>query len=84
MFLGGETYSLYNTDFRDAINNGYEKNVDVYAIVNDIASRAVEVPLEIYQSNGKQSIKAMNKYKSLMTRPTDRGIMMANDIKKKK
>lgn len=83
MFLGGETYSLYNTDFRDAINNGYEKNVDVYAIVSDIASRAVEVPLELYQSNGKQSIKSINRYKSLMNRPTDRSIMLAKELRRK-
>lgn len=83
LFLGGQGYSLYNTDFRDAINNGYEKNVDVYAIVNDIASRAVEVPLEMYQSNGKQQMKKLQKYKSLMTRPTDRSLMMANLIREK-
>jgi hypothetical protein len=23
LFGGGQTYSLYNTDYRDAINNGY-------------------------------------------------------------
>lgn len=80
-FLSGSTYSLYNTDYRDAINNGYEKNVDIYAIVNDIASRSVEVPLELYQAN-KMSIKSAEKYKSLMSRPTDRSIMMADKIRK--
>lgn len=82
MISGGETYSLYNTDYRDAINNGYEKNVDVYAIVHDIASRSVEVPLELYQAN-KMQIKSANRYKSLMNRPTDRSIMEAQQIRKK-
>ena len=82
IFLGGQTYSLYNTDYRDAIKNGYEKNVDVYAIISDIASRAVEVPLELYQAN-KTDIKKAEKYKSLMMRPNDRSIMEANTIKKK-
>lgn len=80
-FFGGTTYSLYNTDYRDAINNGYEKNVDVYAIVNDISSRAVEVPLELYQAN-KMNIKSVNKYKALMSRPTDRSIMQADKLRK--
>jgi HK97 family phage portal protein len=80
--MGGQTYSLYNTDYRDAIQNGYEKNVDVYAIISDIASRSVEVPLELYQAN-KIDIKKAEKYKSLMMRPNDRSIMEANNIKKK-
>lgn len=83
LFLGGQGYSLYNTDFRDAINNGYEKNVDVYAIVNDIASRAVEVPLELYQSQGKEQMKSVARYKALMNRPNDRSIMMAKEIRRK-
>lgn len=82
IFMGGQTYSLYNTDYRDAIQNGYEKNVDVYAIISDIASRSVEVPLELYQAN-KADIKKAEKYKSLMMRPNDRSIMEANTIKKK-
>jgi HK97 family phage portal protein len=82
MYNAGETYSLYNTDYRDAINNGFEKNVDVYAIVDDISARAVEVPLELYQAN-KMQIKSVNKYKALLTRPTDRSIMEANSIRSK-
>jgi len=82
MFNGGQTYSLYNTDYRDAINNGFEKNVDVYAIVDDISSRAVEVPLELYQAN-KMQIKSVSKYKALLTRPTDRSIMEGNAIRSK-
>jgi HK97 family phage portal protein len=81
IFLGGSTYSLYNADYRDAIQNGYEKNVDVYAIISDIASRSVEVPLELYQAQ-KVNIKKAERYKSLMTRPNDRSIMEANNIKK--
>lgn len=82
LFGGGQTYSLYNTDYRDAINNGYEKNVDVYAIIDDISSRAVEVPLELYQTS-KMQIKSANKVKALLTRPTDRSMMEANSIMKK-
>lgn len=82
-FLGGQTYSLYNTDYRDAINNGYEKNVDVYAIVNDIASRSVEVPLELYQTR-KGEVKSTERYKALLTRPNERSIMEAKQIKAKK
>ena len=82
MFMGGQTYSLYNGDFRTAINDGYEKNVDVYAIVSDIAGRATEVPLEMYQAQ-KMQISSVNRYKALMNRPTDRSIMEANNIKKK-
>jgi len=82
MFNGGQTYSLYNTDYRDAINNGFEKNVDVYAIVDDISARSVEVPLELYQAN-KMQIKSVSKYKALLTRPTDRRMMEANSIRSK-
>jgi len=82
MFNGGQTYSLYNTDYRDAINNGFEKNVDVYAIVDDISARSVEVPLELYQAN-KMQIKSVSKYKALLTRPTDRSMMEANSIRSK-
>jgi HK97 family phage portal protein len=82
MFNGGQTYSLYNTDYRDAINNGFEKNVDVYAIVDDISARSVEVPLELYQAN-KMQIKSVSKYKALLTRPTDRSIMEGNAIRSK-
>jgi len=82
IFMGGQTYSLYNADYRDAIQNGYEKNVDVYAIISDIASRAVEVPLELYQAN-KVDVKKAERFKSLMMRPNDRSIMEANGIKKK-
>jgi len=82
MFMGGQTYSLYNGDFRTAINEGYEKNVDVYAIVSDIASRATEVPLEMYQAQ-KMQISSVNRYKALMNRPTDRSIMEAKNLKKK-
>ena len=82
IFMGGQTYSLYNADYRDAIQNGYEKNVDVYAIISDIASRAVEVPLELYQAS-KVDVKKADRYKSLMMRPNDRSIMEANTIKKK-
>lgn len=80
-FMAGQTYSLYNTDFRDAVNNGYEKNVDVYAIVNDIASRAVEVPLELYQAR-KEQTKEIAKYKSLLTRPTQEAIFNAKRMRK--
>jgi HK97 family phage portal protein len=82
MFNGGQTYSLYNTDYRDAINNGFEKNVDVYAIVDDISARSVEVPLELYQAN-KMQIKSVSKYKALLTRHTDRSMMEANSIRSK-
>jgi HK97 family phage portal protein len=82
LFGGGQTYSLYSTDYRDAINNGYDKNVDVYAIIDDISSRAVEVPLELYQTS-KMQIKSANKVKALLTRPTDRSMMEANSIMKK-
>lgn len=80
--LGGESYSLYNTDYRDAISNGYEKNADVYAIIDDISSRCVEVPLELYQAN-KMQIKSVNRYKALSIRPTDRSMIEANKIKNK-
>lgn len=80
--FAGESYSLYNTDYRDAISNGYEKNVDVYAIISDIASRAVEVPIELYKVN-KTDIKKAERIKALMNRPTDRSILEAKSIRKK-
>jgi len=82
MFMGGQTYSLYNTDYRNAIQNGYEKNVDVYAIISDIASRAVEVPIELY-SVSRTDIKKVERYKAIMTRPTDRSLLEAKNLRAK-
>ena len=82
MFMGGQTYSLYNTDYRNAIQNGYEKNVDVYAIISDIASRAVEVPIELY-SVSRTDIKKAERYKAIMTRPTDRSLLEAKNLRAK-
>lgn len=80
--FGGQAYSMYKTDYREAIQKGYEMNVDVYAIVGDISSRAVEVPLEMYQANSKQQMKSLARYKALSVRPTERSIMEANSIRK--
>ncbi len=80
--IGGQAYSMYKTDYREAIEKGYEMNVDVYSIVADIASRAVEVPLEMYQANNKTQAKQLAKYKALNTRPTQRSLVEASQIRK--
>ena len=80
--FAGQSYSMYKTDYREAITKGYEMNVDVYAIVDDISSRAVEVPLEMYQANSKKQQKSLARYKALSTRPTERSIVEANNIRK--
>lgn len=54
----GRSFSYYTEDMSTVIEKGYKGNGDVFAIIDKIAKRATEPPIEVYKVKDKQKAKA--------------------------
>lgn len=58
----GAGYTSYDVDNRTYINKGYNTNPDVFACINQMATKTVSVPYEVKIVNDKESYKKLKNF----------------------
>jgi HK97 family phage portal protein len=76
---GGFTKYDYNNQI-GYIKQGYNISSAIYAIVSDIASKAAQIPLKVYEVKDDSKLK---NYKHLMSNPTHENIFKAQHLRTK-
>lgn len=65
--INARSFSYYTEDQSTVVQNGYKGNGDVFAIIDRIATRATEAPIEVYKVKDKKKAKSYFRTKSLRT-----------------